>query len=158
MWTFLYIDRLLTKSFTQSFKERYHHKGKESQVSNLKSCLSEEAPKEKSAKDGSLYESLDFSEIFIGVEKIPSFLERLSGKIFLTELGGTHFCGRCRFFLRPRKKCTTKKPRRNSVSENSSNVRRNVSPEERWKNYAERTRLTPKSAKLAWYAIVKTQW
>ena len=93
MWTFLNIDRLLTKSFTQSFKERYHHKGKESQVSNLKSCLSEEAPKEKSAKDGSLYESLDFSEIFIEVEKIPSFLERLSGKIFLTELGGTHFCG-----------------------------------------------------------------
>ena len=42
------------------------------------------------------------------------------------------------FFLRPRRKYTGKKPRRNLVNENSSKVRRNASPEERWKNYAKR--------------------
>ena len=40
------------------------------------------------------------------------------------------------FFLRPRKKYIGKKRRRNSV--NSSKVRRNTSPQERWKNYAKR--------------------
>ena len=42
------------------------------------------------------------------------------------------------FFLRPRRKYTGKKTRRNSVNENSSKVRRNTSPEECWKNYAKR--------------------
>ena len=37
------------------------------------------------------------------------------------------------FFLRPRRKYTEKKPRRNSVNENSSKVRRNTSSEECWK-------------------------
>ena len=54
MWSFLKIDCLLTKVFTQNFKERYHHKREESQRSNLKNCLPEEAPKENSPKDMSL--------------------------------------------------------------------------------------------------------
>ena len=42
------------------------------------------------------------------------------------------------FFLRPRRKYTGKKPRRNSVNENLSKVRRNTSLKERSKNYAKR--------------------
>ena len=38
------IDRLLTKAFTQIFKERHHHKRNESQGSNPKNCVPEEAP------------------------------------------------------------------------------------------------------------------
>ena len=38
------MDRLFTKGFTQNFKERYHHKGKESPRSNPENCISEEAP------------------------------------------------------------------------------------------------------------------
>ena len=37
-----------------------------------------------------------------------------------------------------RRKYTAKNPHRNSVNENSSKVRRNTSPQERWKNYAKR--------------------
>ena len=76
MWNFLKIDCLLTKSFTQTFKERYHHKRKESQVSNLKNFLPEEAPKEKSAEDMSLYEHSIFWRV-VGVPKVGSSLERL---------------------------------------------------------------------------------
>ena len=72
---FLKIDHLLSKIFTQNFKERYHHKRRESQVSNLKDSLREEAPTEKSAKNMGLYKSFDFSEGFIGVAKIASSLE-----------------------------------------------------------------------------------
>ena len=64
------IDRLLTESFTQNLKERYHHKRKESQVSNLKHFLPEEAPKEKSAKDMSLYESFNFLKELSGLPKL----------------------------------------------------------------------------------------
>ena len=39
------------------------------------------------------------------------------------------------FFLRQKRKYTAKKPRRNTVYENSTKVRRNTSPQERWKNY-----------------------
>ena len=91
MWNFLKIDLLLTKSFTQNFNERYHHKRKEHQASNLTNYLPEEAPKEKSAKDMNLYELFDFSEVVIGVAKIASSLERLYWRIFLTEFGGTFF-------------------------------------------------------------------
>ena len=42
------------------------------------------------------------------------------------------------FFLRPRRKYTGKKTRRNSVNENSSKFRRNASPQGRWENYAKR--------------------
>ena len=38
------IDPLLTKGFTQNFKERYHDKRKESHRLNLKNCILEEAP------------------------------------------------------------------------------------------------------------------
>ena len=51
MWNFLKIDRLLTESFTQNLKERYHHKRIKNQVSNMKNFLPDDAPKEKSAKD-----------------------------------------------------------------------------------------------------------
>ena len=67
MWNFLKIDRLLTKSFTQSFKERCHHKRKKSQVSNF---LSEEAPKEKSVKGMSFYKSFDFLKELSGLQKL----------------------------------------------------------------------------------------
>ena len=64
------IDRLLTKRFTQNLKERCRHKRKESQVSNLKSFLLEEAPKEKSAKDMGLYKSFDFLKELSGLQKL----------------------------------------------------------------------------------------
>ena len=37
-----------------------------------------------------------------------------------------------------KRKYTAKKPHRNSVNENSSKVRRNTSPQKRWKNYEKR--------------------
>ena len=77
MRSFLKIDCLLTKGFIQNFKERYHHKRKESQGSNLKNCLPEEAPKEKSPKDTSLNTNH----------------ERLYGRIFLAEFGEKIFAG-----------------------------------------------------------------
>ena len=43
-----------------------------------------------------MYESFDISEGVIEVAKIALFLERLYGRIFLTEFGGTFFAG---FFL-----------------------------------------------------------
>ena len=69
------IDRLLTKSFTQNLKERYRYKRKESQASNLKSFLLEEAPKEKSAKDMGLYKSFDFLKELSGLQKLHLPLE-----------------------------------------------------------------------------------
>ena len=140
MWNFLKINRLLTKSFTQNVKERYHYKRKESQVSDLKSFLPEEAAKEKYAKEYKFMRIIRFSERVFGVAKIASFVERLYGRIFLTEFRGTFFVGffPVSFFLKPRRKYTGKKPCRNSINENSSKVRRNTSPEERWKNYAKR--------------------
>ena len=86
----------------------------------------------------SLYESFDFSKGVIEVTKIDFSLEGLHWRIFLTVFGGTFFAGFYPgvFFLRPKTKCTGKKPRKNSVTENSSKVRRNTSPQERWKNYA----------------------
>ena len=41
----------------------------------------------------SLYESCDFSEGIIEVAKIAFSLERVRGRIFLTEFGGTFFAG-----------------------------------------------------------------
>ena len=69
----------------------------------------------------SLYESFDFLKELSGLQKL-----HLPLKDYMD------------FFLRSRRKCTGKKPRRNLVKENSSKVRRNASPEERWKNYAKR--------------------
>ena len=100
----------------------------------------------------SLYESFDFSEGVIEVTKIAFSLETLYGRILLTAFGGTFFPGFFPgvFFLRPRRKCTGKKSRKNSVNENSSKVRKNTSPQERWKimQNVGSSRLTPKSAKL----------
>ena len=59
---FLKQNVYFTKDFTQNFKERYHHKRKESQALNPKNGLPEEAQQEKSPKDISLYQSFDFSE------------------------------------------------------------------------------------------------
>ena len=67
MQNFLKIDRLLTKRFTQNFKERCHNSRKESQGSNRKNCLPQKAPEEKFPKDMSLLKPFDFSEEFIGV-------------------------------------------------------------------------------------------
>ena len=135
MWSFLKIDRLLTKSFTQNFKERYHHKRKESQVWNLKYFLPEESPKNKSAKDMSLYESFDFLKELSRLQKID-----YKDGYFWLSLEEHFFCGLfpAVFFLRPRRKYTGKKTRRNSVNENSSKVCSNTSLEERWRNYAKR--------------------
>ena len=67
---FSYNRPLLTKSFTQNFKEKYYHKRKENQVSNMKNLLPEEAPKGKSAKDMSLYKSFDFLKELSGLQKL----------------------------------------------------------------------------------------
>ena len=95
------IDRLLTKDFSQNFKERYHHKRKESQGSNPKNYLPEEAPQRKSSKDISLCKSFDFSKGVIRVAKIAFSLERLHGMTIGTEFGRTFFAGfffKCLFF------------------------------------------------------------
>ena len=42
------------------------------------------------------------------------------------------------FSLGSRRKYYGEKPRRNSVNEKQSKVKRNISPPERWKNYANR--------------------
>ena len=84
MWNFLKIDLYLTKVLLKISKKDI--KRKESQRSNPKNCLPEEAP-----KDMSLYESFDFFEKEISFAKIAFSLERLYyGRIFLTEFGG-HF-------------------------------------------------------------------
>ena len=129
MWNFLKIDRLVTKSFTQNFKERYHHKRKENKVSNMKHFLPEEAPKEKSAKGMSLYKSFDFLKELSGLKKLHlPWKDSMDGYFWLS-LRNIFLRA---FFLRSRRKYTEKKPSRNSVNENSSKVRRNTSPEQRW--------------------------
>ena len=92
----------------------------------------------KSTLGKSLCESFEFSEGIIGVTKIAFSLERLSGQIFLTESGGTFFAGFCPGVVLSwaKKKIYREKPHRNSVSKNWSKVRRNTSPQEHWKNYA----------------------
>ena len=87
MWNFLKIDCLLTKSFTQNFKEKYYHKRKESRVSNLKNCLPEEPPKEKSAKDMSLCESFDFLKELSGLQKLHLPLKDYMDGYFWLSLG-----------------------------------------------------------------------
>ena len=86
----------------------------------------------------SLYESRNFSEGVNEVAKIVFSLERVYGQIFLTKFGGTFFAG---FFpgisfFGQGENTSRKKPRINSVNENSSKVRRNTSLQERCKNYA----------------------
>ena len=85
----------------------------------------------------SLYESRNFSEGVNEVAKIVFSLERVYGQIFLTKFGGTFFAG---FFpgisfFGQEENTPRKKPRINSVNENSSKVRRNTSLQERCKNY-----------------------
>ena len=138
MWNFLKIDRLLTKRFTQKFKQRYNHKRKESQGPNPKNYLPEKAPKEKSPKSMSLYESFDISEGVIGVAKIAIFPWKTMDRYFWLSLK-EHFQASVFpsvFFLRPRRKYTKKKPRRNLVNENSSKIRRNTNLKNARKNYA----------------------
>ena len=48
----------------------YHYQRKEGQVSNLKSFLPEETPKQKSAKDISLYGLFDFLKEFSELQKL----------------------------------------------------------------------------------------
>ena len=77
----------------------------------------------------SLYESCDFSEGVIEVAKIEFSLEGVYGPIFLTEFGGKLFASffPSLFFFSQGENPPEKKPRRNSVNENSSKVRRNTS-------------------------------
>ena len=72
------------------------------------------------------------------LKKIAFSLERVYGRIFLTEFRGTFFAGFFPglFFFGQGENTPRKNPRRNSVNENSSKVRRNTSPQEGWKNYA----------------------
>ena len=91
-----------------------------------------------------LYESFDFSEGVIEVAKIAFSLERASGRILLTEFWKNIFCrffSRGLFFLGQGENTPGKNPHRNSFNENPSNVRRNSSPQERWKILAKRRQL-----------------
>ena len=86
----------------------------------------------------SLYESCDFPEGVIKITKIEFSLERVHGRIFLTQFEAIFFAGifPSLFFFGQGENTPRKKPRRNSVNENSSKVRRNTSLQEHWKNYA----------------------
>ena len=91
----------------------------------------------------SLYESRNFSEGVNEVAKIVFSLERVYGQIFLTKFGGTFCAG---FFpgisfFGQGENTSRKKPRINSINENSSKVRRNTILQERCKNYAKRRLL-----------------
>ena len=72
--------------------------------------------------------------------KIAFSLERVYGRIFLTEFGGTFFAGLFPglFSLAKEKIHREKNPAETQVNENSSKVRRNTSLQERWKSYAKR--------------------
>ena len=85
-----------------------------------------------------LYESCDFSEGVIEVAEIAFSLERVYGRIILTEFGGAFFAGFFPglFFFGQGENTSRKKPRRNSV--NVGKVRRNTSLQARWKDYAKR--------------------
>ena len=144
MWNVLKIYHLLTKGFTQNFKEKYHHKRKENQVSNLKNLL---------CQMHKFIRIIRFSEGVIRLAKIASSLKRLIWTDIFDWVWGNIFLRAffpMSFFPRPGRKYTRKKPRRNSVNENSSKVRRNTS-------LKECPKFTPKLAKLSWYPILKTQ-
>ena len=94
MWNFLKTDFYLTKVLLKISKKDI--KRKESQRSNPKNCLWEEAP-----KDMSLYKSFDFSEGGIGVAKIAFSFKRL--------YYGWIFFSRWLFFLGQGEKYTGKK-------------------------------------------------
>ena len=88
----------------------------------------------------SLYESCDFPEGVMQVTKIVFSLERVYGRMFLTEFEGIFLAGFFPdlFFFGQGENTPRLKPRRNSVNENSSKVKRNNSLQELWKNYAKR--------------------
>ena len=90
--------------------------------------------------------------------KIAFSFERLYGQIFLTNLGETFFVGFFPgfFFLRPRRKYTGKKTRRNTVNENSSKIPVHKDVRKIMQDVGSR-RPTPKSAKLICYSILKNQ-
>ena len=79
----------------------------------------------------SLYESFDFYEVITEAANIAFSLERVYGRTFLTEFFPGVF-----FFSGQGENTPVKIPRRNSVKGSSSKVRRNTSPQRRWKNYA----------------------
>ena len=138
MSNFLKIDRLLTKNFTQNFKERYHHKRKESQVSIWKAVSQKKHPKKNLPKTWAYTNHSIFLKDLLGLEKLHLPLKDYMDGYFWLSLREHIFAGfLTAVILRPMKKYTAKKTR-NSVNENSSNVRRNTSPQERWKNHAKR--------------------
>ena len=139
MSNFLKIDRLLTKNFTQNFKERYHHKRKESQVSIWKAVSQKKHPKKNLPKTWAYKNHSIFLKDLLGLENCifpwrtiwTDIFDWVCGNTFLQAFWPLSFLGQW-------KNTQWKKPRRNSVNENSSNVRRNTSPQERWKNHAKR--------------------
>ena len=72
----------------------------------------------------SLYESCDFPEGVIKITKIEFSLERVHGRIFLTQFEAIFFAGifPSLFFFGQGENTPRKKTRRNSVNENSSKV------------------------------------
>ena len=95
------VDRLLTKSFTQNFKERYRNKKKKSSIKSEKFSPRTNT-QGKICQRHEFIRITRFSEGVIGVAKILSSFEKLYGRIFLTEFGGTFFCwlfSRCLFFF-----------------------------------------------------------
>ena len=141
MWNVLKIHRLLTKSFTQIFKERYHHNRKKSRVLNLKKFLPEEAAKEKPAKDMSLSESFDFLTELSELQKLYLPLKVYMDVYFWLSLEEyffvVFFSGV--FFSQAKEKIHREKnPQKLSQWKFKLSQERNTRPEERWKNYAKR--------------------
>ena len=100
-------------------------------------------------------ESFDFSGGVIEAAKIAFSLKRLYGRIFFTEFGGTF----CHYFLgqgenTPGKKTAETQSMKTQVNSGEIPVRKDVGKV--MQNVGIR-RLTPKSAKLICYPILKIQ-
>ena len=67
----------------------------------MKNFLPEEAPKEKSAKDMSLYESFDFLKELSGLQKLHLPLKDYMDRYFWLSLGNIFFAG---FFSQAKEK------------------------------------------------------
>ena len=169
MRNFLKIDRPLSWSFTQNFKERYHHKRKESQVSNLKSCLPEEPPKEKSAKDLSKRRAKDVPKlnlsIFLtdlsGLEKLQLPLRDYMEGYFWQSLGETFLrpVFTVWFFFSPMQNAQRKNPAETQsmkiqVTSGEILVHKNVG---KIMQNVDSPSLALKPSKLAWHTIVKSK-
>ena len=86
------IDRLLTKGFTQIFKEK-HHKRKKVKRQIRKIASQKKHPMENPRKIWVYTSHLIFMKELSRFLKIVFSRERVYGRIFLTEFGGTFFAG-----------------------------------------------------------------